>query len=269
MVDSASNEARRCNGPSVVGFIPARSGSERIAHKNIKVLCGHPLIAYSIAAACASDIFDAVIVCTDSEDYAEIARHYGAEVPFLRPPEISGSTSPDIDWLRHALVALSAEGRDFDCYSILRPTSPLRQVSTIRRAWSAFIAESGVDSLRAVEKCEQHPGKMWVIRGDRMYPILPYRFDNAPWHSSQYKALPEIYVQNASLEIGWSRVVTKDGTIAGNSIMPFLTEGHEGADVNSPRDWRLVSGLIAEGAARLPEVHAPPFALAQRYHEEV
>lgn len=249
--------------PSVVGFVPARSGSERVPHKNVRLLGEHPLIAYSIAAARASGVFDAIVVCTDSQDYAAVATHYGAEVPFLRPREISGATSPDIEWLRYALDALAAEGRHYDCFSILRPTSPLRQAATIRRAWSAFTAEPGVDSLRAVEKCQQHPGKMWVIRGTRMYPILPYRFDDAPWHSSQYKALPEIYVQNASLEIAWTRVVTEDGSIAGNTVMPFLTEGYEGADVNAPRDWSLIAALIEDGTASLPGVDVPPYPTAR------
>jgi len=242
-----------------VAFIPARSGSERIRHKNIRRLGAHPLIAYSIASARDSGVFDAVVFCTDSQEYAEIARHYGAEVPFLRPTEISGPTSPDIEWIRFALDALAKAGRQYDCFSILRPTSPLRQAETIRRAWSAFIAEEGVDSLRAVEKCQQHPGKMWVIRGSRMYPILPYRFDDVPWHSSQYKALPEIYVQNASLEIAWTRVAQEGGSIAGDSIMPFVSEGYEGADVNAPMDWNLIEALIGEGTVSLPPVASEPF----------
>jgi CMP-N,N'-diacetyllegionaminic acid synthase len=250
------------SSPSVVAFIPARSGSERIRDKNINLLGGHPALAYSIAAACDSDVFDAVIVSTDSEHYADIARHYGAEVPFLRPGAIAGSKSPDIEWVVHALETLAASGRSFDCFSILRPTSPLRQAGTIRRAWSAFSMETGIDSLRAVELCQQHPGKMWVVRGNRLLPILPYSFAEAPWHSSQYKALPEIYVQNASLEIAWSHVALEKNSIAGDIIMPFLTENHEGADVNTPQDWFLVEHLIATGEAMLPKIEHEPFASA-------
>ena len=71
------------------------------------------------------------------------------------------------------LTRLKAEGRSYDCFSILRPTSPFRTAATIKRAWSEFLAEQGVDSLRAVEKVTQHPGKMWVVRGKRMMPLLP------------------------------------------------------------------------------------------------
>src|SRR5210317_2466380 len=88
---------------NIVALIPARSGSKRVPDKNIRTLAGHPLIAYSIAAALQSRIFTAVIVSTDSERYADIARHYGAEVPFLRPDEIAGDTSPDIEWVTYTL----------------------------------------------------------------------------------------------------------------------------------------------------------------------
>ena len=82
-----------------VAFIPARSGSKRVPNKNIKLLGGHPMLAYTIQAAVDSGIFDAVICATDSEQYADIARHYGAEVPFLRSAAISGDKSPDVEWV--------------------------------------------------------------------------------------------------------------------------------------------------------------------------
>jgi len=237
---------------SVVALIPARSGSKRVPDKNIRPLAGHPLIAYSISAAIQSGIFAAVIVSTDSERYADISRYYGAEVPFMRPAEFSGDSSPDIEWIEYTLKRLAADGRCYDCFSILRPTSPFRLPETIRRAWAEFTAETGVDSLRAVEKCSQHPGKMWVIRGRRMLPLLPIGPADQPWHSSQYPSLPEIYVQNASLEIAWSRVVMEGRTIAGHVVMPFLTREAEGFDVNQPYDWELAEHMVRTGRARLP-----------------
>lgn len=240
--------------PTVVALIPARAGSKRVADKNIRPLAGHPLMAYTIAAALQSGIFSAVVVSTDSERYAEIARQYGAEAPFLRPPALAGDTSPDIEWVEHALTELKRMGRTYDCFSILRPTSPFRQPETIRRAWQAFLAEEGVDSLRAVEKCHEHPGKMWIVRGKRMYPLLPIGPAELPWHSTPYQALPEVYVQNASLEIAWTRVVFEGQTIAGEVIMPFFTEGYEGFDVNRPYDWQLAEELVKSGQAKLPQI---------------
>jgi len=244
---------------TVVALIPARSGSKRVPDKNIRPLAGHPLIAYSITAALQSNVFERVIVSTDSERYAKIARHYGAEAPFLRPPKISGDTSPDIEWVEYTLKQLSNSGQDYDCFSLLRPTSPFRLPETIRRAWQEFSAQCGVDSLRAVEKCQQHPGKMWIVRGSRMMPLLPMGPAEQPWHSSQYPSLPEVFVQNASLEIARSRVVVEEKTIAGNVVMPFFTKDYEGFDVNSDYDWGLAEHLVKTGQAKLPTIPQPPY----------
>jgi N-acylneuraminate cytidylyltransferase len=240
----------------VVALVPARAGSKRMRDKNIAPLAGHPLLAYTIAAARASGVFDAVVVSTDSERYASIARHYGAEVPALRPDALAGDVSPDIDWVEHMLDVIEAAGRRYAAFSILRPTSPFRLPETIQRAWRTFTADPGADSLRAVEKCEQHPGKMWIKRGNRLLPLLPFGPEHQPWHSSQYPSLPIVYVQNASLEIAWTRLARETHTIAGVSIVPFVTEGFEGLDLNHPHDWHYAEWLIANGAARLPAIPA-------------
>jgi len=247
------------NKRTIVALIPAREGSKRVPDKNIRLLAGHPAIAYTIVAALQSNIFIDVIVSTDSERYADVARHYGAQVPFLRPAELAGDRSPDIEWLEFTLSKLRENGRDYDCFSILRPTSPFRLPETIQRAWQAFSAENGVDSLRAVEKCKQHPGKMWIIRGQRMIPLLPLGPVEQPWHSSQYQSLPEVYIQNASLEIAWTRVVFEGRTIAGNVLMPFLTRGYEGFDLNNSYDWNLAEHLVRQGDVRLPSVPQKPY----------
>src|SRR2546425_9002622 len=122
--------------PTAVALIPARSGSKRVKQKNIRPLAGHPLLAYSIAAARESGIFRSVLVSTDSEEIAAIARSYGAEVPFLRPAAMAADHSPDIEWIEHLLVELGRRDRVYDCFAILRPASPFRRVGTIRRAWS-------------------------------------------------------------------------------------------------------------------------------------
>jgi CMP-N,N'-diacetyllegionaminic acid synthase len=247
--------------PTAVALVPAREGSKRVVGKNVRPLGGHPMIAYTIAAARSSGVFDTVVVSTDSEDYAAAARHYGAETPFLRPPDLARDTSPDIEWVKHALDTLSSAGRRWDCFSILRPTSPFRKPETILRAWSEFLGAPGADSLRAVERCSQHPGKMWVITGDRMVPLLPLGPPDRPWHSSQYAALPEIWVQNASLEIAWCRVAEQHGTIAGEIVVPFQTTGHEGIDVNSELDFRLAEEVARQVPTALPAIRQAPWSL--------
>lgn len=250
--------------PRAVAFIPARSGSKRVRNKNIHLLGGHPILAYSIRAAIDSGAFDSVICATDSELYADIARHYGAEVPFLRSPEISGDKSPDIEWVVWMLSQLHAIGRPFEIFSILRPTSPFRLPDTVRRAWSKFVADSGADSLRAVEKCRQHPGKMWVIRGGRMLPLMPFSNGSTPWHSSQYASLPEIYAQDASLEIAWSRVALEQNSIAGEAIIPFVSQAYEGFDINEPEDCWMAERLLETKAAILPTVAIEPYQINEQ-----
>lgn len=244
--------------PTCVGLIPARAGSRRVPGKNVRQLAGHPLLAYSINSALDSGVLDAVIVSTDSDTIAETARSYGAEVPFLRPAEFAGDTSPDIEWVRHLLAGLAQAGRSWDCFAILRPTSPFRRPETIRRAWQAFVADGTADSLRAVQPCREHPAKMWVVEGTRMHPLLPNPDSGGtPWHSMPYQALPAIHVQNASLEIARCGIPLRLGTIAGERVMPFLTERLEGFDINTKDDWMLAEHHAKENPEALPVVRDP------------
>jgi CMP-N,N'-diacetyllegionaminic acid synthase len=240
--------------PSAVALIPARAGSQRVPGKNVRELAGHPLIAYSIAAARLAEVFDAIVVSTDSEEIAAVAERYGAEVPSLRPEEMATSTSPDIEWLRHLLAELSSSGRDFEVFSILRPTSPFRSGETIRRAYDQLV-ELGdrADSVRAVRPCREHPGKMWVVDGELMRPLLDQP-DGVPYHSRQFASLPPVYVQDSSLEIAWARAVEVHDSIAGERVAPFLTEGVEGFSVDYPDDWQAAEELVSSGVAALPPV---------------
>jgi N-acylneuraminate cytidylyltransferase len=237
--------------PSAVALVPARGGSQRVPGKNLLPLAGHPLIAYAIAAARASGLFASIVCSTDSEEIAAVARNYGAEVPGLRPAELATSTSPDIEWVRHVLAE-----RDEELFSILRPTSPFRTGETIRRAWDALLSVDA-DSIRAVELVKQHPGKMWVLGGALMRPLLDERTNGTPWHSMQYQSLPPIHVQNSSLEIAWTRVVHDDGSIAGRRVAPFLTEGWEGFSIDYPEDVERAERAVAAGEAVLPRVEVP------------
>lgn len=244
-----------------IALVPARAGSKRVPHKNVARLAGHPAIAYSIAAARASGVFDTVMLCTDDPLYAEIGEHYGASVPFLRPAGISSSTSPDIEWVRFVLAGLAERGESYDLFSILRPTNPFRRAATIRTAFETLRERPGADSLRAVSPVSEHPGKMWVIRGGIMHPLLPLTpEDETPWHSQQMSTLPAVYKQNASLEVAWSRIALgARPTIAGQVVLPFISEGHDGFDINVPGDMEEARALVASGAAALPPIDRPPF----------
>jgi CMP-N,N'-diacetyllegionaminic acid synthase len=186
--------------PTVVALVPARSGSERVPGKNVRPLCGHPLLAYAIETSLQSGVFERVVVSTDSEAIAEVARWYGADVPFLRPSEFATGTSPDIEWLGFTLERLP---ETYDLFAIVRATNPFRGPDAVGRGLAQLLATPEADSLRAVERVKQHPGKMWLLEeGSRtMRPLLDQSHLEVAWHAGQYQALPEVYVQNSALEI--------------------------------------------------------------------
>ena len=246
--------------PSVVAFVPARAGSERVPGKNVRRLAGHPLLAYAIATARESGIAERIVCSTDSEEIADVARWYGADVPFLRPPEYATSTSPDIEWLRHTLAELPER---YDLFALVRATNPFRGPDVLRRGLEQLLATPQADSIRAVELVKQHPGKMWVLEGETMRPLLDQSHLETAWHAGQYQALPQVYVQNSALEIAWTRVVTETGTREGRVLAPYLTEGLEGFNVDDEEDWARAEALVARGAASLPLVERDPYPAAR------
>ena len=251
----------RSETPAAVAFVPARAGSERVPHKNVRPLAGHPLFAYAIETALQSGVFDRVVVSTDSEDIAAIARWYGADVPFLRPPEYATAISPDIEWLTFTLGRLD---ESYDLFAIVRATNPFRGPGAVRRGLEQLLATPEADSLRAVELVKQHPGKMWVLAGDgkTMSPLLDQSHLDVAWHAGQYQALPEVYSQNSALEIAWTRVVSDFGTREGRVVAPFFTEGHEGFNVDDEGDWERAERLLESGAAQVPVIGREPYAPA-------
>ncbi len=245
--------------PSAVAFVPARSGSERVPGKNVRPLAGHPLLAYAIETSLQSGAFGRVVVSTDSEEIADVARWYGADVPFLRPAEYATSTSPDVEWLRFTLEELP---ETYELFAIVRATNPFRGPGTVRRGLEQLLATPEADSLRAVQLVKQHPGKMWVLEegGRTMRPLLDQSHLAVAWHAGQYPALPEIYIQNSALEIAWTRVVTELGTREGRVVAPFFTQGHEGFNVDDEEDWERAERLLSTGTATLPVIGRPPYA---------
>lgn len=244
--------------PSVVALVPARSGSERVPGKNVRPLAAHPLLAYAVATAHAAGVFERVVVSTDSEAIADVARWYGAEVPFLRPAEYATATSPDIEWISFTLEQLDEH---YDLFAIVRATNPFRGADVIRRGLEQLLATPEADSIRAVELVKQHPGKMWVLAEDRrtMRPLLEQSHLDVAWHAGQYQALPPVYSQNSALEIAWSRVVDETGSREGRVVAPFLTRGLEGFNVDDEDDWRRAEELVASGAASLPKIEREPY----------
>lgn len=229
----------------MIALIPARAGSVRIPHKNTRRLAGVPLLQYTIAAAQASGVFAHIGVYSDDREVYAIATDAGCDY-FLRDPV--PDDQPDIAWVRPALA-----GGAWNCFAILRPTSPFRTVAMLQRAARQF-RQSEVHSIRAVQPVKEHPGKMWWIHGPG-YPMTPVCGPMlgrpVPFHSSPTQTLPKAYVQNASLEMAWTYVVTQFDTIAGTKVAPFLTEGYEGFDLNTEADWAEAERLLKGGFVEL------------------
>jgi CMP-N-acetylneuraminic acid synthetase len=230
-----------------IAFIPARAGSKRLRNKNIMQLRGFPLIAYTIRAAIDSGIFKEIIVSTDSEEIASISVTHGAEVPMLRPPELATDTSSDIEWLRHGINSLISTPLDnIENIAILRPTSPLRKKNSILKAVSILEASDWADSIRGMERTSKHPGKMWILdEMNRAYPFLDQTSELIPTHNRPTQTLPEIWVQNASLEIVKLKSVLRTGSISGNNVIGFELPNPEGFDINTEEDWEYLQFLVA------------------------
>jgi N-acylneuraminate cytidylyltransferase len=213
------------NRPEVLALIPARGGSKSVPRKNLLPVAGKPLIAYSIghARACAS--VTRTIVSTDDDEIAEVARAFGAEVPFRRPAEFAGDFATDLEVFRHALDWLAREeGYTPELCVHLRPTGPVREIARIERAITAMLERPDADSLRSVGLAEQTPYKMWSIVGGRLEPILPLPgFPEA--HSMPRQKLPQAYWQNGYVDIVRPRTVLELESMVGRVVLPFIVEG--------------------------------------------
>lgn len=241
---------------SIVAFIPARGGSERILGKNIRMLAGHPLLAYAIAGAKHSGIFDGIYVSTESKEIAEVARKYGAEV-IDRPEGYSHPRYPDIGWFGHALGKiyngiLWNPGKML--FFILRPTNPFRMAGTIKRARDEWGNPQFLMSMRAVEPSRQHPGKMWRLIANYLRPYEGEVCFGGNTCDECTQNLPSVLVQNGCLQITTDEIYYKFGNYTGAAVMPFMTRGYEGFDLNTEDDWILAEALIERGLAKLEPI---------------
>jgi len=236
--------------PAIVALIPAKGTSLRVEAKNIRPLAGHPLLAYTIGSARGAGLFTDVVVSTESPEVADIASRYGATVAY-RPAEHSRPLSLDIEWVLDVMA-----DRPEDAFAILRPTSPFRTPVGINCAWQRLLETRGrADSIRAVERCRQHPAKMWRLEDELLQPVLAHSRRATPPHSMPYQLLPEVWVQNSSLEMAWRHVLEgSQPTISGERIAPFFTDGMEGFSIDYLQDFDLAEWLIARRAVELPAV---------------
>jgi len=234
---------------SIVAFIPARGGSERIPGKNIRELNGHPLLAYAIAGAKRARIFDGIYVSTEDPEIAKVAVKYGAEV-IERPDILSLSTGTDLQWIVHALKNVPAEA---EVCVLLRPTNPFRTAFTILRAWKVWTESQPSDSLRAVRAVKETPFKMWfeaVINAPiaRIEPIIQHSGKLYDLPSQQF---PMAYMQSGCIQIFTRQLVEEFNDQTGSAVVPFSTTESEGLDLNNMEDWDRANDWLCMGRATL------------------
>ncbi len=256
----------------VLAIIPARSGSKAVADKNIRLTGGKPMLAHSIRHAEEAKYVSRIIVSTDSEKYAEIARGYGAEVPFLRPAEYAQDTSLDIDVFLHALEYLrDTEEYVPDCVVQLRPTYPIRNPKDIDCMVELLMGNPEADSVRCIAPSKEIAYKMWRMDGEgRLHPILD---DIEEAYNMPRQQLPSIYYQNACIDVIRTKTILESHSMSGSYILGYMM-GHN-YDIDTEEEFRKadrylklmsgnqkfvfdIDGVIAEYRENLDYVSASP-----------
>ena len=233
----------------ILGIIPARGGSRGIPWKNIAPFSGKPLIYYTIKTAKKSRLLDAVIVSTDDPRIARIARSLGVDVPFLRPKRFARHTSPDTEFLKHALGWLEKHrGWRPDIVVNLRPTAPLRTAEDIDSVL-ALMQETGCDSVRTVSPPNPYnPFKMWTfIAGGRgiMKPLLPTAHYRTHGTDVPRQLLPEVHWQNGLVDATRAKFIRR-GVVYGPDIRGVITDPRKAVDLDEPKDLKRAEIIMRE-----------------------
>lgn len=232
----------------VLALIPARGGSKGIPRKNIRPFAGHPLIAYSIAAARQGKTVTRVILTTDDEEIAAVGRQYGAETPFLRPAELAEDATLDLPVFQHALTWL-AEHENYrpELVIQLRPTSPVRPVGLVDEAVRLLQAHPEADSVRGVVPAGQNPHKMWKIDPEtgQMHNLLDVPGFEEPYNAPR-QALPPVFWQTGHIDVIRPQVIL-GGSMSGRVILPVQIEPRYTVDIDGPFDWLRAEWLVQHG----------------------
>lgn len=222
----------------VVALIPARSGSKGVAHKNIRPLAGHPLIAYAVKAGTRARRIDRTIVSTDSREYAEIAQRYGAEVPFLRPAGLATDRSTDYEFVVHALDWLEHnENRVPDLVVQLRPTTPLREIGVVEAALDRLLGDGEATSLRSVHEMSETAYKCFEIEDGRLKCVGNGSFDVETANRPR-QDFPRTYHANGYVDVLRTAFIRARRKIHGDRVAAYVTPVV--LEVDTPEDLELL-----------------------------
>jgi N-acylneuraminate cytidylyltransferase len=236
--------------PEILAIIPARGGSKGIPRKNIRAFAGHPLVAFSIAAALQSEMVTRVIVSTDDNEIAEISRLYGAETPFLRPADLAGDGTTDLPVFQHALKWLEEnEHYKPDIVLHLHATTPVRPLDCLDEAILLLIDRTQADCVRSVVETGQNPYKMWRIDtiNGQMVPLLTIQGIAEPYNTPR-QSLPPVYWQTGHVNAIRPATIRR-GSMTGKVILPIIIPLLYLVDIDTPADWEYSEWLVTQGIA--------------------
>ncbi len=233
----------------ILALIPARGGSKGIPRKNIRNFAGYPLIAWSIAAGLQAHTVNRVIVSTDDEEIARLAREYGAETPFLRPSELAQDRTTDLPVFEHALKWLEEiEGYKPQIVIQLRPTSPIRPKDCVDSAAKILFDHPEADCVRGVVPAAQNPHKMWRFNGyDRpMNPLLQVEGITEPYNAPR-QILPPVYWQTGHIDAIRTSTISRKHSLTGSVIYPLVIDPRYTVDIDTAADWEKYESVVYSG----------------------
>ncbi len=233
----------------ILALIPARGGSKGIPRKNIRSFAGYPLIAWSIAAAKQSSLVTRVIVSTDDEEIASVARQWGAETPFLRPAELAQDKTTDLPVFEHALKWLEdVEGYRPEVVVQLRPTSPIRPKMMVDNAIRILLEHDDADCVRGVVPAGQNPFKMWLFNGeDRpLNPLMEVDGIPEPYNAPR-QILPSAYWQTGHIDAIREATIVNKKSLTGDVIYPLVIDTKYTVDIDTLADWAKYEAVIYSG----------------------
>ena len=229
---------------NVVALILARGGSKSIPRKNLRLLNGHPLVAYSIAAAQAASQVERVIVSTEDKEIRQVALAYGAEVPFLRPDAYAQDLSRDIEGIQHALDWLALqEGYEPQVVVHLRPTAPLYPQDLVDVAVTRLLNNPKAHSVRSLTRTPRTPYKMWVTCGDTVQPVVqhPHILES---YNAPRQVLPQAYDHTGHVDVFWAELVRTRHTLTGTCVYPVFVEPAFCVDIDTLEDFQTCTRRI-------------------------
>ena len=214
----------------ILAIIPARGGSKEIRRKNLQKLSGKPLIAHTIIAAKKTKSINKIIVSTDDKEIGKISKNNGAEVPFLRPKQISKDTSSTIEVIKHALKFLQ-ENQSYvpDIIILLQPTSPLRTSQLITKTINT-LKKSKATSVITVSKITKHPYASYWLKNDFLKP-----FEKSSTKYSRRQEFPDLFFPTGAVYTLWYDTLKKFNSLHGPKIKPIVVQD-EDIDIDNLRD---------------------------------